>query len=94
MKAIKLTLVCMFLTVFAFANVSTSEKDALISLYNSTQGNQWNTSWNLWEISGRAVFAKWELRLHAGLAGCWSEERIPQTLERNIPRAFQQERPN
>ena len=47
MKAIKLTLVCMFLTVFAFANVSTSEKDALISLYNSTQGNQWNTSWNL-----------------------------------------------
>ena len=47
MKTIKLTLVCILSTLFAFANVSYSEKEALISIYNSTQGNHWNNTWDL-----------------------------------------------
>ena len=47
MKTLQLLIVCCFVTLFSFANVSNSEKEALISLYNATQGDQWNNSWDL-----------------------------------------------
>ena len=31
----------------SFASVSNSEKEALIALYNSTNGSEWNTTWDL-----------------------------------------------
>jgi len=36
MRTLKLTLLCLFVTAMSFANVSSSEKEALIALYNST----------------------------------------------------------
>ncbi|MCB0427994.1 MAG: Two component regulator three Y domain protein, partial [Mangrovimonas sp.] len=47
MKAINLILFFTLTSFFAFANVSTSEKEALISFYNSTNGSHWNTTWDL-----------------------------------------------
>ena len=47
MKTLKLTLLCCLLSVFTYANVSQSQKDALVALYNATDGDTWNTSWNL-----------------------------------------------
>ena len=35
------------LSVFTYANVSQSQKDALVVLYNTTNGDSWNTSWDL-----------------------------------------------
>ena len=46
MKTLKLIIACCFVTLFSFANVSNSEKDALISLYNATQGDQWINTWD------------------------------------------------
>ena len=40
-------MICFFVSTFAFANVSSNEKEALLAIYNSTQGDQWNTPWNL-----------------------------------------------
>jgi Leucine-rich repeat (LRR) protein len=45
MKTI-LTLLLTIVSTISFAEVSFSEKDALVSLYNSTNGNQWKTKWN------------------------------------------------
>ena len=47
MKTLKLTLLCSTLFAFTFANVSKTEKDALVALYNATNGSSWNTTWNL-----------------------------------------------
>ena len=47
MKTFKLTIACLFVTLFTFADVSISEKDALVAIYNSTQGNQWNNTWDI-----------------------------------------------
>jgi len=38
---------CLFISTVVCANVSQTEKEALIALYNTTQGEQWNTTWNL-----------------------------------------------
>ena len=38
---------CFFVTAYSFANISTNEKEALIALYNATNGSEWNSSWNL-----------------------------------------------
>ena len=47
MKNLKLTFIFLLTTMFCFAEVSTSEKDALLALYNSTNGASWNTTWDL-----------------------------------------------
>lgn len=47
MKTIKLTLLFCLVSVLSFASVTVKEKEALISLYNATQGNNWTTTWDL-----------------------------------------------
>ena len=47
MKTLKLTITCLFVTLFTFADVSITEKDALVAIYNSTQGSEWNNTWDL-----------------------------------------------
>ena len=47
MKILKLILVCFFVTAYAFADISPKEKEALVTLYNSTQGDRWNISWDI-----------------------------------------------
>ena len=47
MKLLKLIVICFFITAYSFANVSSIEKEALIALYNSTNGSEWNSTWNL-----------------------------------------------
>ena len=47
MKTFKLIVVCLFVTVNSFAHISSSEKEALLALYNSTNGNEWNSTWDL-----------------------------------------------
>ena len=47
MKTMKLTLVLCLFSVFAFANIATQEKDALVAIYNATQGDNWTQSWDL-----------------------------------------------
>ena len=47
MKTLKLTLLCLFVAVNSFASVSTSEKEALLALYNATKGDQWVNTWDL-----------------------------------------------
>ena len=47
MKNMKLTLALCLISVFAFANISTQEKDALVAIYNATQGDNWTQSWDL-----------------------------------------------
>ena len=47
MKTYKISLILLFVSAFAFCNVSNKEKEALISLYNATQGQNWMSSWNL-----------------------------------------------
>ncbi|MEN8886648.1 MAG: Two component regulator three Y domain protein, partial [Winogradskyella sp.] len=46
MKTLKLTLLCCLLSAFAFADVSKTQKEALIAIYNATNGNSWNKSWD------------------------------------------------
>ncbi|WP_298116107.1 Two component regulator three Y domain protein [Flavobacterium sp.] len=47
MKSIFTFLVITFLSTTAFAEVSVSEKNALIELNKSTNGSQWNIKWDL-----------------------------------------------
>ncbi len=47
MKNIKLTIAFSLLSLTLFAQISTSEKQALQDLYTSTNGDQWNNSWDL-----------------------------------------------
>ena len=47
MKILKLILVCFFVTTYAFADISPKEKQALVTLYNSTGGDHWNVSWDI-----------------------------------------------
>ena len=47
MKALKLLTLSLLVTSFTFAEVAPKEKDALIALYNSTNGASWNSTWNL-----------------------------------------------
>ena len=47
MKTLKLTLVLCLISSLAFCGVSDKEKDALLAIYNSTQGENWNTTWDL-----------------------------------------------
>ena len=35
------------LSAFTFADVSKTEKDALIALYNTANGKEWNNTWDL-----------------------------------------------
>src|SRR6476661_8144923 len=45
-----ITLLLLFVlgtSISALANVSPSEKNALIKLYNATNGKQWTTKWDL-----------------------------------------------
>lgn len=47
MKTLQLTTVFYFLSIVVFAQISPQEKQALEDLYTSTNGDKWNTSWNL-----------------------------------------------
>lgn len=47
MKNIQLTIVFTLLSLSLFAQISISEKQALQDLYTSTNGDQWNNSWDL-----------------------------------------------
>ena len=47
MKNIQLTIVFSLLSISLFAQISLSEKQALQDLYTSTNGDQWNNSWDL-----------------------------------------------
>ena len=47
MKTLKLLLICFLVTAYSYADVSSTDKDALIALYNSTNGADWNSSWDL-----------------------------------------------
>jgi Leucine-rich repeat (LRR) protein len=47
MKTLKLILICFLVSAYAFADISSSEKEALIALYKSTNGTAWNSTWNL-----------------------------------------------
>src|SRR5210317_2251163 len=47
MKTLKITLLCCLVTLFAFANISSKEEQALLSLYNTTNGPTWNNTWDL-----------------------------------------------
>ena len=47
MKTLKLLAICFFVTAYSFANISSTEKDALIALYNATKGTEWNATWDL-----------------------------------------------
>lgn len=47
MKTITLLLTTLLFSATAFASIPSSEKQALIDFYNSTNGDEWTTSWNL-----------------------------------------------
>ena len=48
MKTLKLILpLFLAFTTLSFSAISESEKNALISLYNATDGENWNQKWNL-----------------------------------------------
>ena len=47
MKKFTLIVVLCLVTTLAFCNISVKEKEALIALYNTTQGNNWTNSWNI-----------------------------------------------
>ena len=47
MKTFNLFVICFLATLLSFASVSSPEKEALIALYNSTQGDKWNNTWDL-----------------------------------------------
>ena len=46
-KLISLTLFLLAFSSIAIGQISDSEKNALIDIYTSTNGNEWNTSWDL-----------------------------------------------
>ena len=47
MKNLKITLLCCLVTVFAFANISSKEEQALLSLHKTTNGTSWINTWDL-----------------------------------------------
>ena len=47
MKTLKLTLLFCLTTLFAFATISSKEEQALLDLYNTTNGASWNNTWDL-----------------------------------------------
>ncbi|MAP80915.1 MAG: Two component regulator three Y domain protein [Aequorivita sp.] len=47
MKTKTLTLLCLFVAALAFAEVSKKDKQILIDLHNSTNGDNWKVKWNL-----------------------------------------------
>src|SRR6056300_191683 len=47
MKTFKLLVICFLISAYSFANVSQTEKSALIALYNSTNGANWNSTWDI-----------------------------------------------
>ena len=47
MKTLKTTLLFCLVTVFAFADISSKEEQALLALNKSTHGESWNNTWNL-----------------------------------------------
>jgi len=47
MKTIELSLCLFFISLISFANVSTSEKEALIAIHNATNGTEWTNTWDL-----------------------------------------------
>ena len=47
MKTFKLTIILLFVTLFASADISTNERNALLALYNTTNGSEWVIKWDL-----------------------------------------------
>jgi Leucine-rich repeat (LRR) protein len=47
MKTLKLTLLFCLLTAFTYADISKTQKDALVAIYNATNGESWKQSWDL-----------------------------------------------
>ena len=47
MKTLKITLLFCFISVFTFAEVSQDQKNALVDLFNKTNGDSWNHKWDL-----------------------------------------------
>jgi len=47
MRYLKLTLILCFLSTALFSQISLNEKEALLDLYASTNGENWNNSWDL-----------------------------------------------
>lgn len=47
MKTLKTTILLLFTSVYTFANISSNEKDALIAIFNATNGVEWNSTWDL-----------------------------------------------
>ena len=47
MKTFYTLVFCLLTTAFLHANVSHIQKDALVDLYNSTDGNNWKNTWDL-----------------------------------------------
>jgi len=47
MKTLTLLFVCILTSAATFAQISETEKQALVDLYTNTNGTSWNTSWNL-----------------------------------------------
>ena len=47
MKNITLIILALFCSSILVAEISPKEKQALVDLYNSTNGNEWTNSWDL-----------------------------------------------
>ena len=47
MKSILTFIAVAFLSFNAVAEVATTQKEALIDLFNATNGSEWNTTWDL-----------------------------------------------
>ena len=47
MKTLRISCIMLFVSAFTFANVTSKEKKALIAIHASTNGDQWNTPWDL-----------------------------------------------
>ena len=47
LKPIKLTLLFCLTSILTYAHISTKEKNALLAIYNATQGDYWTQTWDL-----------------------------------------------
>ena len=47
MKTYNYLIVLFLISTLSFANVNQTEKDALIAIYNATNGQNWNSTWDL-----------------------------------------------
>lgn len=47
LKPIKLTLLFCLTSLMTYAHISTKEKNALLAIYNATQGDYWTQTWDL-----------------------------------------------